>query len=140
MRTAIAGILLILAACDSGPTEVDGGCTAFVFANETTYVPIDEFVDPSLVSADPAFAITRFAPVCHDQGGGHSPIQGESNFLAAGTAIHAVDGFGSLEKLAYWDGAWQSWRSLIPPPSCESSESVVSTVTSSSSLEPPCGA
>lgn len=138
MRTVIAGILLILAACDGGPTDVSGTCTAYVFANDVTYVPIDEFVDGPTVSADPYFTVTRYDPECRDQGGRHDPIYGESNFLPVGTAVHAVEGFASLEKLAYWDENWLSWRVLIPPPSCDPKESAAG-VAASVSLEPPCG-
>jgi hypothetical protein len=133
MRTVAASLLLMLTACSSGPTGVDASCTAALFANDILYVPIDEFVDPPAVSEEPELTVTRYDPACRDQGEKHDPIEGESNFLAEGTAIHGVEGFGPLQKLTYWDSQWQSWRSLIPPPSCAAP--VEGAVIS---FEPPC--
>lgn len=133
MRTVAASLLLVLTACGSGSTDVEATCTAALFANDILYVPIDEFVDPPTVSEEPELTVTRYDPACRDQGEEHDPIEGESNFLAEGTAIHGVEGFGLLEKLTYWDAEWQSWRSLIPPKSC------AATIQGAAiSVEPPC--
>lgn len=131
--TALYSLLLALTACGTEPIAVDGTCIVALFANDILYTPIDEFVDASAVSEEADFTVTRYDPRCRDQGEVHHPVNGESNFLAVGTAIHGVQGFAPLEKLTYWDTDWQSWRSLIPPRSC-----TAKTEVAAGSVEPPC--
>lgn len=111
-------LLAVLAAC-SNPLATDGMCAAVVNIHDVMFVPSgDPSAGQATVSSDVYLTITRTTG-CQDTPGAEGPdddplAHGESNFLAMGTTLHRVEGFGADERLAFRDDDMEEWRTLVP--------------------------
>lgn len=116
-------VLVMVSGCGdvAGPAAV---CPPLVnvqsvlFASEAGVAPLPA----SSVSAEAVSEVTAQKP-CIDvnpRDGDNVLRPGESNFLAAGTKLHAVEGFAAGERLAFLafpDGVEAGeWHTLVPLP------------------------